>query len=292
MRPAYLLLIASASLLGGIAHGEDAPKPAPAAPTKAEREGRRLFDQSVAWVHAGRPAPTAVRDVFVDLMDLSMGRHDGNLRVWYQAPDKLRWALRKEAGGPSSIKVLDGDRMWVSPAERDPARRQWKGFGRLGPEAGRMLAQLREDRDRIARLTRFLSIKSLDGKGVRFEYEGEQTWPRGHHLAGRWLKLKRHAPDGERMALLLARAAGKTLAAAHPFAILQPAAGERPAQHLVLKRWKRSKDGTWPQRIARWQHAPKGFEETMYGFVVRLRVNRGLPAARFRPEGGHEPEKD
>jgi hypothetical protein len=278
------------------AEGARGAEPEPAPPTPAQREGARLFREAVAWVSKGRAHTGALRTVFADLEDV-MVEHDGHrrtgdLRVWYQAPDKMRWQQRRGVGFSTIIKVRDGGALWIY--DRDPAtrREQWRRIhGSSG--AGPALEQAERDMGLVVDLARFLSLTGLAGDGVTFESKGLSQFPEGHHLAGRWWKVQRRAPDGERLALLLAfeRGADGTVHATHPGAILvPPASAGDPIEHYVLGRWVRGPDGARPRRVRRWTKKPgdETFVDTIRARLERFLVDVPFPAARFRSGGGPE----
>lgn len=278
----FALTVLLALMACGRAHAGDPPAAPAQTETETQKEGRRLFAEAVAWVTGGREDRGTVRSMHVAVEDLDMDRHQGHLKVWYQEPDRFRIETSQVLGRPPGIKLLAGDRMWNSPDPGFRGTRRWISMRRMGPEGLAALGQLKEDRDRFVRLTRFVSLGGFMGKGVVFESLGPAAFAQGH-LKGRWVKVRRRAPGGERLSFLLATERGPDggLRATWPGAVLTAAAKDRPADHVVLKHWTR---GGHPRRVERWQADARGvFRAVMSGHLAAVQVNAPIPPEHFEP---------
>jgi outer membrane lipoprotein-sorting protein len=261
----------------------------------AEDEGRALFAASARWIRASSSELKRVERVFVDLQDVtitgsSSGSHEGNSRIHLDLPDRMRWEIRTLKRTPVHkrvVKILDGARGWAYvPPGTDAAAGYWDRL-HGNPNNPGAIAQLQKDRDVFASLTRYLTLRGLDGAGVTFSDEGVATFLKGHHLAGRWRKVRRVAASGERMAFLFATAevAGKQVVQ-QPHAVLVPGDKQagRATEHLVLTKWRLVAGRQVPGRVVRYTQDDKGrFATTLDARIVNLVLNPPLSAGLFKP---------
>ena len=199
--PGLVLVAASATLAAGDPPAPAAPPapPPPASPAAgledALARGARFFDQSIAWVARGGSLGQA-RDLYVHLdatWDLEDNHHQGPQAVWYVAPDKMRSELTALAR--TTTKILNGERAWTL----DKAGVVHRLHGTPDGEAA--LAQLREDKTRVADLTQFLTLEGLKGPGVVFEHQG--NFEGSGVYGGKWIKVARRSPDGRKITFWL-----------------------------------------------------------------------------------------
>jgi len=255
----------------------------------AAQRGRALFDQAAAWVRAGRPVQRTLRSVYADLQDVKItdgrNKHEGHMRVWLEPPTRLRWEVRGTQRATPSIKILDDNRMWIRAARSGARFERQHGTA----EGAAAVAQLQKDRDRFVRLARLLTLSGMGGAGVRFQDQGVFERPASHHLAGRWLKVRRIPPQGRSMALLFASdldAAGKRRAT-WPAGVLFPADAKagHPAEHYVLKGWRKVAGRPLPAKVERWTLREDGtrFDRTLFAFVADLRIGEPLKQGLFGP---------
>ena len=268
---------------------------APRTARAAKDEGRALFAASARWIRASSPEIERIERVFVDLQDVtitgaSSGSHEGNSRIHLDLPDRMRWEIRTLKRTPIHkrvVKILDGARGWAYvPPGTGAATGTWDRLHGNASNPG-AIAQLQKDRDVFASLTRYLTLRGLDGPGVTFTDEGTATFPKGHHLAGRWRKVRRVAPGGERMAFLFATAevAGKPVVQ-QPHAVLVPGDKQagRATEHLVLTKWRLLAGRRVPARVVRYTQGNEGrFANTLDARIVDLALNPPLGAGLFQP---------
>lgn len=255
----------------------------------ALRRGRAYFDQAAAWVRDGRPAQPLLRTVYADLQDVKISdgrnKHEGHMRVWLEPPARLRWETRSTQRATPGVKILDDNRMWIRAARSGAGFKRQHGT----PDGAAAVAQLQKDRDGFVRLARLLTLSGLGAPGVRFEDQGLFERPKGHHLAGRWLKVRRVPPKERSMALLFAyeQDAAGARRATWPAGILLPADAKagHPTEHYVLKGWRKVAGRRLPAKVERWTLRADGsrFDRTLFAFVADLRIGESLAADLFRP---------
>lgn len=286
---------------------EAPPKQAPAkeapakeAPAKDVREkgvsGAALFAAATRWVRGSAAPVEQVQRVFVDLQDVTIsgsnsGSHEGNSRIHLDLPQRMRWELRKLKRTPLQsrrVKVLDGNEGWLYvPAQGASARGTWERLHGNQNNPG-AIAQLKKDRDLFAALTRYLTLRGLSGPGVTFTNAGLQTFPKRHHLAGRWLKVRRVSADGKRMAFLFAWTAdakgGRSVRQPHAVLVPGDKAEGRATEHILLTKWKSMAGRRVPQQVVRYtEQEPGVFRETLRARVMKLAINPVLAPQLFKP---------
>lgn len=178
----------------------DAPlPPPPPAPTAGLEDslmsGARYFDQAIAYVARGGTLGRAV-DLYAHLdvkWDLEDNHHEGEQKVWFQTPDRMRTEI--VAAGKAQTKILLGDKAWnILP---NGTVRRVHGT----PDAAPQMKQMAEDLLRVQDLTAFVTLEGLKGPGITFQFQGAT---KGDGLyAGNWLKVARRAPDGRKITFWL-----------------------------------------------------------------------------------------
>ncbi len=277
--------------------GSAATKERAAQKKAAPSQGRVWFAEAAAWVRGDDLDRSAVRHVHVDLLNVTMsgatGKHDGNFRIWLQLPKRVRLETREMGNTPLTerqVKVLDGEQMWIHTKVGGWARQH-----ATGSEGMRAIRQMQKDRDDFAKLTRFLTLRDLAGPGVRFTDAQQVSFASGH-LKGAWMKVRRIAPGGGRMAFLFAgrKDAQGSWHATAPHAVLVPANAQAgtPVEHYVLNGWRRVGKRNLPRRVQRFTQSPKAklqdgtsknghFVRTLLAHPIALRLNTPAPKGTF-----------
>ncbi len=245
------------------------------------RLGALYFDQSIAYINDGKKGINEVKRFFCDLEDVQVDdvdlqkrktHQEGYLRLWFESPDKFRQEWRQtRALRNTTTKILNGKQLWViSP---DGTRKRIHGT----PGGASAVAQLQDDRKRLADLATFLTLEGLKGPGVTFKYEG-QTEGSGR-FAGNWLKVRRQLNGKNDMLFYLAyESDGKGgIRATWPGSVTIPgskAKGER-TEWYIMKRWKKGAQFRFPGNVEAWgqhegQPKPTRF---LYAWPKDIRIN-------------------
>ncbi|MDA1194280.1 MAG: hypothetical protein O2894_03780 [Planctomycetota bacterium] len=251
--------------------------------------GEQLFDQCVRWVARGGRGVTRTTDFHIAVtaeLDLDAARHRGPMRLWWQAPDKYRQELTTNER--ATTKILNGDFMWIVHPEGRVQRMHGTSEG-----AG-AIRQVKEDRERMADLAQFITLQSLKGPGVTFEFVGEKTGTGSY--AGNWVKITRRAPGAAVMHFWLAYdrdAQGAYLAKWPGIVRVDGDARQKvPAEDFILGSWADSPAGQphsfrYPRTIEAYSRlgteAPVRF---LKATVDGIQLNTGIEAALFRPPLG------
>lgn len=294
--PAAVLLTA-ASVLGthatpeASAQGGPPAQPGPAVNPAAAR-GLRLFDQAVSWINDGKPGINNVKSFFAALdsvqLDVRDTHQEGYLRLWFAAPDKFRQEWRQQkalVAGSTTTKILSGQRMWI--IGQDNAVKRVHGT----TDGAAAIAQLQDDRNRLADLARFLTLGGLKGPGVSFEDMGPTE--AGGPFAGKWIRVKRTLRGGAAMMFYFAYqadAAGRPVAVTYPgvVVVLGDATKKEPTEAYVLKNWKRGPQFRFPTHVEAYARedwvAGAQFRKFLQAYPSDIRINPVLdPKVIFTP---------
>ncbi len=267
--------------------------PAPSAPGQAE--ANRLFDECVRWIARGAAGISKVNDFFVALdakFQLDATSSEGPMRLWLQEPDKFRQEMT--ISNALQMKILDGESLWIAGQDG-----RFKNMSRTGEGAG-ALAQAKEDRERLADITTFVTMQGLKGPGVTFEFMGE-TNPSGDYQrqdvpgqpSGTWLKLVRKAAGRPNITFWLAHAtdAQGVKRATYPGVVRvdgEPQNGI-PTEDYILQDWNdRPNDPPrpfrFPRRLRAFQLRP-GQQPLLFlqAVLLDIKINQGIDPSRFQP---------
>lgn len=267
--------------------GAARPQPKDAQPNAANlRLGAQIFDQCVRWVAnrtAGIAQTTDFHIAVTAELDLDNARHRGPMRLWWKAPDKYRQEMT--TGGRTTTKILNGDFMWIV----HPSARVQRMHGTS--EGAGAIRQLKEDRARMADLAQFITLRSLKGPGVTFEFAGERSGTGSY--AGRWLKLTRRAPGAAVMHFWIAYTKdpeGRYLAQWPGIVRIDGDARRRiPTEDFILRDWTAAPPGQphtymHPRSIEAYSRlageAPVRF---LKATVNDIRINTRIPDENFKP---------
>ena len=269
------------------ARGGAANPPPRANPNQAL--GNQLFDQCVRWVARGGQGVTRTTDFFIGLtaeLDLDTTRHRGPMRLWWKAPDKFRQALT--TNNQTTTKILNSDFMWII----HPNNRVQRMHGT--PEGAGAVRQLKEDRERMSDLAQFITLRSLKGPGVTFDFNGEKTGSGSYR--GQWVKITRRAPGATLMHFWLGytKDARGGYQATYPGIIRVEGDARRgiPTEDFILKSWVDSPAGAGPQfryprELEAFSISPgKPSLRFLKATVNSIRINSGIPDAQFKPPTG------
>lgn len=232
----------------GYAQG-GAPRP-PAGRDPMVALGERFFDQAIAWVTAGKQPIGKITRFFADLHDVrfvdSGTEQQGYLRLWYATPDKFRqeWRDQKVVTPTNTTsKILNNDRAWI--VTRGKLRRVHGT-----PDAPRVIPQLKKDREALANLSQFVTLRGLKGPRVTFRFEGKTEGD--GVFAGKWLKIRRILEGGAEMVFWIAyQNVGGQDVATYPGIVKLPgdaAKGQR-TEWFLLKDWKQGAQFRFPGKI-------------------------------------------
>ncbi|MDF1701927.1 MAG: hypothetical protein P1V36_12280 [Planctomycetota bacterium] len=267
--------------------GPAAPKPAtPASRAANAAMGAQIFDRCIQWVAAGQRGITRTTDFHIAVMaelDLDTARHRGPMRLWWKSPDKYRQELTTNKR--TTTKILNGDFMWIV----HPSARVQRMHGTS--EGAGAIRQLKEDRERMADLAQFITLQSLKGPGVTFEFGGERTGSGSY--AGTWLKLTRRAPGAAVMHFWIAfdkDAQGRYLPKYPGVVRIDGDARKKiPTEDFILGDWVSAPQGQphtyrYPRGIEAYSRlagqAPVRF---LKATVTDIRINTGIQDTRFKP---------
>ncbi len=246
------------------------------------RLGAMYFDQAIAYINDGKKGINKVARFFCDLEDVQIDdvdpqkretHQEGYLRLWFEQPDKFRqeWRQTRELKS-TTTKVLNGNQLWVI----QPNGTRKRIHGTSGGAAA--VAQLQNDRKKLADLSTFLTLEGLKGPGVTFRYEGVTEG--SGRFEGDWLKVRRQLDGKGDMLFYIAYetdAKGVVLRATWPGSVTIPgskAKGER-TEWYILKRWKKGAQFRFPGEVEAWgqhegQPKPTRF---LYAWPRDIRIN-------------------
>ncbi len=288
---AATLLLAVVAVAGGSAATPaeargGAARPAAPAANPNMRLGAALFDQCIRWVSRGQRGITRTTDFHIAVtaeLELDTARHRGPMRLWWKAPDKYRQEL--ETSGRTTAKVLNGDFLWIV----HPGKRVQRMHGTA--EGAGSIRQLKEDRQRMADLAQFITLRSLKGPRVTFEFVGEKKGSGDY--AGNWVKITRRAPGAAVMHFWLAYQKdreGRYLATWPGIVRIDGDARKRiPTEDFILRNWTDAPKGQphtfrYPRFIQAYSRmagqAPVRF---LRATVNDIRINAGIKDTQFKP---------
>jgi len=251
--------------------------------------GARLFDQCVRWVGRGTRGVGRTTDFYIGLtaeLDLDTTRHRGPMRLWWKAPDKFRQALTTR--GQTTTKILNNEFMWIV----HPNQRVERIHGT--PAGAGSVRQLKEDRERMADLAQFITLDSLRGPSVVFEFGGEKSGSGSYR--GKWVKLTRRARGATLMHFWLAyeKDARGAYTATWPGIVRVEGDARKgiPTEDFILKGWMDSPPGQarqfrYPRDIEAFSISPgKPSVRFLKATVNTIRINAGMPDTLFSPPTG------
>jgi hypothetical protein len=299
LRAAAILLLAAAPCVLGVraASAEGGPMAQPPAPSPAEALGLKYFDDAIRYVARGQAGIPEVHDFFVNLdakLELDEVRHEGPMRLWFQAPNNYRQEL--SFNNATSTKILSNDPRMPS------ADRGWiiTPSGRvqdlmLSAEGRSSITQLKNDRDRLADLTKFLTLQALKGGGARFVFEGFKKGSGTY--AGDWVKVTRQAPGRSNIMFWLAYVRDpQTGAVVATWPGIVRVEGDvskgYPTEDYILREWDfpgtEARTFRYPHRIEAYSILtdPQGRTvptRFLYAIVQDIKINAGIDPARFQP---------
>lgn len=247
--------------------------------------GGRFFDQAVQFVSAGQPVVHQVRNFYADLADTQVqiegNQQEGFLRLWFDQQDRYRFEIRPErALAQTTTKILNGEKMWVISPDAQVSAVHGTADGT------RAIAQLKQDRERLADLAAFLTLQSLKGDDVRFDYEGVTQG--GGAFAGDWLKVNRVVGQEAQIVFFFAYekdAAGRPVKATWPgvVTVVGDAAKKEPTEYYLLRDWKAGPYFRYPARIEAFSQEVPGapLKRFLMAFPQDIRINANIPPALF-----------
>lgn len=273
----------------------DAPlPPPPPAPTAGLEDslmqGARYFDQAIAFVARGGTLGRAV-DLYAHLdvkWDLEDNHHEGEQKVWFQTPDRMRTEI--VAAGKAQTKILLGDKAWnILP---NGTVRRVHGT----PDAAPQMKQMAEDLVRVQDLTAFVTLEGLKGPGITFQFQGAT---KGDGLyAGNWLKVARRAPDGRKITFWLGMetAPDGSVRATAPGVVRidgDPATGLW-TEDWIFSDWDapraQPRPYRYPARLQAWRIHPDPAKvresppsRFLFAAVNDIQINAGIPPQVFTP---------
>ncbi|MFO0934348.1 MAG: hypothetical protein U1E39_16800 [Planctomycetota bacterium] len=274
----------------------DAPPlpPPPPAPTAGVEDtlmlGARYFDQAIAYVARGGTLGRAV-DLYAHLdvkWDLEDNHHEGEQKVWFQTPDRMRTEI--VAAGKAQTKILLGDKAWnILP---NGTVRRVHGT----PDAAPQMKQMAEDLLRVQDLTAFVTLEGLKGPGITFQFQGTT---KGDGLyAGNWLKVARRAPDGRKITFWLGMetAPDGSVRATAPGVVRidgDPATGLW-TEDWIFSDWDapraQPRPYRYPARLQAWRIHPDPAKvresppsRFLFAAVNDIQINAGIPPQVFTP---------
>lgn len=289
------LLALPFALLARPMHAADAPAPPlPPAPSASLEDslmlGARYFDQAIAYVARGGTLGRAV-DLYAHLdvkWDLEDNHHEGEQKVWFQTPDRMRTEI--VAAGKAQTKILLGDKAWnILP---NGTVRRVHGT----PDAAPQMKQMAEDLLRVQDLTAFVTLEGLKGPGITFQYQGTT---KGDGLyAGNWLKVARRAPDGRKITFWLGMETGPdgSVRATAPGVVRidgDPATGLK-TEDWIFSDWDSPRalprPYRYPARLQAWRIDPDPAKQRevppsrfLFAVVNDIQINAGIPPQVFAP---------
>lgn len=272
------------------ARAEGGPAGPPAQPVDVNLQyGEAYFNQAIYFVARGQRGIPEVRDFYVKLnatLELDATRHQGPMRLWFQAPANYRQELTVDRA--TTTKILAGNDAWAMTSD---GRVQALNLSREGIQS---IKQLQEDRDRLTDLTQFLTLQALKGPGVRFRFDGFRSGSGTYE--GEWIRVVREAPGKPNITFWLAytRDAEGRATATWPGIIRvdgDPQAGY-PTEDYILRNWddpqSEARTFRYPRNIEAYSilRGPSGqMQPTRFlaAIVEDIKINASIDPARFRP---------
>ena len=263
--------------------GGGAPPPQARRPDFAN--GARFFDQAVQYVSAGQPVVHQVRNFYADLAEAQIkiegNEQEGFLRLWFDQQQRYRFEIRPERTmAQTTTKILNGDKMWVIGPDAQVSTVHGTADG------PRAIAQLKRDRERLEELATFLTLQSLKGEGVQFDYEGVTTG--GGTFAGDWLKVNRVVGQTAQVVFFFAYekdAQGRPVRATHPgvVTVVGDPSQKEPTEYYLLKDWKAGPYFRYPARIEAYSQETPGAElrRFLLAWPQDIRINADIPPQLF-----------
>jgi hypothetical protein len=276
-------ILFAAAVPAGARGGGAAPAPPARHPDFAN--GARFFDQAAQYVSAGQPIVHQVRNFYADLAEAQIkiegNQQEGFLRLWFDQQGRYRFEIRPERRmAQTTTKILNGDKMWVIGPDAQVSTVHGTADG------PRAIAQLKQDRGRLEDLARFLTLSSLKGEGVQFDYEGV-TQGSGT-FAGDWLKVNRVVGQVAQVVFFFGYekdAEGRPLRATYPgvVTVVGDAAEKEPTEYYLLKDWKDGPYFRYPARIEAYSQDVPGapLKRFLLAWPQDIRINADIPAALF-----------
>jgi len=275
------------------AGGGAAAQPAAAPAQDAAQLGAMYFDQAIHYVARGQQGIPTVRDFYVKLdakLVLDNAQSEGQMRVWWQTPDRYRQELTTNRA--TTTKVILGNSGWMQTPNG-----QVRSLGR-SREGQSTLAQLREDRSRLADVASFLTLQTLKGPGVVFLFD--QFRKGTGNYAGNWIKIIRKAPGKADITFWIAwtRDANTGQVVATWPGIIRvdgdPSKGI-PTEDFILREWDAPQS---QQRTFRYPRKIEAFSLLMdpqtrrtvparflWAIVDDIKINAGVDATRWAQPG-------
>ena len=247
--------------------------------------GPALFDQCVRWVSKGSTGIQHTTDFYINLdahLVLPGSSHTGPMRIWWQEPDKFRQELTLQ--GARTTKILNADFMWII----DPRGRVSRVHGKEG--ARRTIAQLKNDRDRLGDLAKFMTLGALKKPGASFTFQGEKKGTGSY--AGNWLKVTRRAAGAATMHFWLDYARNQQGQYVVRYPGIVRIDGDRrqriPTEDYILRDWRDSdprqpRAFRYPRQIEAYSLRAGGAPARFLQATVRdIKINAGIDPTRFQ----------
>lgn len=247
--------------------------------------GARFFDQAVHYVSAGQPVVHQVRNFYADLAEAQIkiegNQQEGFLRLWFDQQERYRFEIRPERRmAQTTTKILNGEKMWVIGPDAQVSTVHGTA------DAGRAIAQLKQDRQRLEDLARFLTLSSLKGEGIQFDYEGV-TQGSGT-FAGDWLKVNRVVGQVAQVVFFFAYekdAQGRPVRATYPgvVTVVGDETKDEPTEYYLLKEWKDGPYFRYPARIEAYSQDARGapLKRFLLAWPQDIRINADIPPVLF-----------
>ena len=217
-------------------------------------------------------------------LDLDATKHRGPMRLWWRTPDKYPPGADDQRTR-TTTKILNGNFMWIVHPTGSVQRMHGT------PEGARAIRQLKDDRMRMGDLAQFITLQSLKGAGVTFEYMGEKEG--SGIFAGKRLKVTRRAPGATTMHFWLeydrAQNGGFIAKAPAVVGIDGDPARNIPTEYFLMKQWSTSPAGQphkyrYPKVITAYSQTgrqrPVRF---LHATVNDIKINAGTPVSYYKP---------
>jgi hypothetical protein len=253
--------------------------------------GARYFDDAIRYVSRGGRGISRVQDFYAKLdakLNLDEGQMEGQLRIWWQDPDRYRWELT--SNNATTTKVLNANTGWMKTPD---GRVQTLG---RSSEGIRALGQLEQDRDRLSDVASFLAPETLKGPGVTFIYQGRRIGNGSYE--GDWLKIVRKVSGKADITFWIAWTndpkTGQVVGTWPGVVRVEGDPSQNiPTEDYILREWDspRSEKRTfrYPRRIQGFailidpktgKSVPQPF---LTAFVDDIKINAGIDASRWAP---------